>query len=694
VDSRPARGAASVERFFQFSLLGLVGTGFLALETTHRIDRPTTIITLTALFARAAFISGLARFNIPGRIISALALGYVGFYFADLALISQDFLTATVHGICFLAGLKILTANSARDFAYAGVVAFLELVGAALLSFQATFFVYLVIFVLFAIAALASAEIRRGLRRSPRIEYSARNRIAPRLFAVTCAAALGIMIVTAALFLVLPRTARAAALLFPRAPRLTGYSGIVDLGQFGEIGRDVRPVMHVLPYSGALPPGLKWRGSALSYFDGRRWLEPVTSGEDVPVLHGTAEVAGQLQRSRRDGRRLLYRADIESSDTGTLFIAGIPEYINVAASRLVRSRDDSFRVLPVTGEDLRYEISAHSGPALPEPLHLDERGRYLRLPPIDTRIWSLARNWAGNGDDYERALRIQGHLRRDYTYTLESSLRPLRDPLANFLFVSRRGYCEYFASAMAVMLRTLGIPSRVATGFQSGYFNDVSGMYVVRASDAHVWVEGWFEDRGWVTLDPTPSASERKPDGLSARINMYLDAADSMWRQWVIAYDLGRQAALAADFARSLRSWNRGWAQSNLHPRVDRDSLVRAGKAIWPFVVPVLLLLLAIVYAPRVAQRWRMRALLRRVERSGASAGDAAALYRRLTEMLARRGFERPAWTTPAEFARHLPPDQREPVARFTAAYYAVRFGGDASAASQLVTMLQQFERR
>jgi transglutaminase-like putative cysteine protease len=694
VDSRPARGAASVERFFQFSLLGLVATGFLALEATHRIDRPTTVITFTALVARAAFISGLARFTIPGRIISALALGYVAFYFADLALISQDFLSATVHGVCFLAGLKILTANSARDYAYAGVIAFLELVGAALLSFQATFFAYLVVFVLFAIAALASAEIRRGLRRSPRIEYSTRSRIAPRLLAVTCAAALGILLVTAALFLILPRTARAAALLFPRAPRLTGYSGVVDLGQFGEIGRDVRPVMHVLPYSGPLPPGLKWRGSALSYFDGRRWLEPVTSGEDIPVSHGTAEVAGQLQRSRRDGRRLLYRADVESSDTGTLFIAGIPEYINVAAPRLVRSRDDSFRVLPVNGEDLRYEISAHSGPTLPQPLRIEDRGRYLRLPPIDTRIWSLARKWAASGDDYERAARIQSHLRHDYTYTLETSFTLLRDPLANFLFVSRRGYCEYFASAMAVMLRTLGIPSRVATGFQSGYFNDVSGMYVVRASDAHVWVEAWFEDRGWVTFDPTPSASERKSEGLSARINMYLDAADSMWRQWVVAYDLGRQAALAADFAHGLRSWNRGWTQASFRPRLDRDWLVRVARAAWPIIVLALLAAFSIVYGPRLARQWRMRELLKRVERSGASAGDAAALYRRLTELLARRGFERPAWTTPAEFARHLPPGQREPVARFTAAYNAVRFGGDSTAASQLVAMLQQFERR
>ena len=103
-------------------------------------------------------------------------------------------------------------------------------------------------------------------------------------------------------------------------------------GSFGEIGRDTRPVMHVLSYSRALPPNLKWRGAALSHFDGKRWFEPPVAGKDIPVIHGTAEVADRLQRSRRDGRRLLYRVDVGSSDTGTLFVAGIPEYINVSVA--------------------------------------------------------------------------------------------------------------------------------------------------------------------------------------------------------------------------------------------------------------------------------------------------------------------------------------------------------------------------
>src|SRR5205823_3471619 len=133
-----------------------------------------------------------------------------------------------------------------------------------------------------------------------------------------------------------------------------------------------------------------------------------------------------------------------------------------------------------------------------------------------------------------------------------------RDPLGDFLFVTRRGFCEYFASAMAVLLRTQGIPARVATGFQSGYYNDVSGTWVIRASDAHAWVEAWIEGRGWVTFDPTPPGvapgSGNWLQSKLKRMNMYLDAADTAWQQWVMAYNPGQQATLAFGFRDKLRA--------------------------------------------------------------------------------------------------------------------------------------------
>ena len=138
------------------------------------------------------------------------------------------------------------------------------------------------------------------------------------------------------------------------------------------------------------------------------------------------------------------------------------------------------------------------------------------------------------------------------------------DPLADFLFVTKRGYCEYFASAMAVLLRAQGVPSRVVTGFQSGYFNDVSNTWVVRASDAHAWVEAWMEGRGWVTYDPTPQATEDARGGWLdrrlQRINMYLDAADMAWQQWVLAYNPGQYMALAFAFRDTPRAARNGEA--------------------------------------------------------------------------------------------------------------------------------------
>jgi hypothetical protein len=686
--ARP-RTLASVEQFFQFSLLGLVASGFLALVSSNYPDRFTVFLTLAALIARGFAVAGLVKIQIPQKVVAFAAVGYVIFYPVDFFFLSKDFLASTVHGVCFLAAVKILTAQSNRDYIYTGAVAFLELIGAAMLSFQASFFGWLALYILFTIAAFTSAEIRRGVERSAQTAYVARARMGWRLSVVAGAATLGILLITAGLFLIVPRTARAAAMLFPNAPHLTGFSNVVDLGTFGEISKDNRPVMHVLSYSRALPANLKWRGAALSRFDGLRWSEPPLPAEHLTPHYGTAEVAGVLQRSRRDGRRMIYRVDVNSSDTGTLFIAGVPEFINLSSPMLLRTREDSYRVMPVTGDDLHYEVSAHSGPALPEPLTEADRQRYLHLPPIDTRIWTEARDWAGTRLPIEMAVRIQRHLRQEFEYSLETSKTSVKDPLANFLFVSRKGYCEYFASAMAVMLRTVGVPSRVATGFQSGYYNDVSGLYVIRASDAHAWVEAWIEGRGWVTFDPTPSARARS-GGLSERIGMYFDAADSMWRQWVVAYDLGHQAMLAGRLANALRRFNRpgtGWGvgwTGDLAPEAKRWGSWIVGLGL---VVAILVML-----GPKWFRTARSQAELRRIAREGGSAGDAGILYRRMLETLRRRGFEKPGFFTPTEFVRQLPAVEGELVGRFTSVYNEVRFGGSTAGNAELVELLRTIE--
>ncbi|MDP9054696.1 MAG: DUF3488 and transglutaminase-like domain-containing protein [Acidobacteriota bacterium] len=683
----------SIERFFQFSLLGLIATAYFALAASGYLDRPTLILTFSGLLIRAGMVFGVFGFEIPAYLVSLAALGYAAFFPLDFYFFSRDFLAATVHGVCFLATIRVLTAQTNRDYIYAGVISFVELIAAALLSVQSGFFVYLALYVAFAIGAFTSGEIRRRFQNNAQAVPAPRARMGWRLAAVALIATFGILAITLGLFLIVPRTARMAAMLLPNAPRLTGFSNVVDLGGFGNISRDDRAVLHVQSFSRALPPDLKWRGGALSHFDGRRWSEPSMPGRTIPTVRGYAEIADANQRSRRDGRRLLYHVDVQNSGTGTLFIAGIPEYVNADFRNLLLTPEGALRVLAPPGEALHYDVSAYSGPPLNAPLTPFERARYLDLPPLDIRIYATARQWSGSGPALDRALRIERHLRKDFRYALEGPEQPVKDPLPDFLFVRQEGYCEYFASAMAVMLRAQGIPSRVATGFQSGYYNDVSGLYVVRASDAHAWVEAWFGDRGWLTFDPTPTAPAPRT-GLLSRLNMYLDAADHVWNEWVVSYDLTRQVAMAAGFEAAIRRLNQraGSSASNWLESFPRAGEVRAAGVLAILSLCVLLSVLLAIFGPRYWREWRRSARIRRIVRTGGTPSDASLLYRRMLELLARRGFQKPAWFTPAEFAGHLPPEEKNRMLEFTELYYAVRFGGDSGATARLAGMLQELE--
>lgn len=693
------RTAPAVERFFQFSLLGLIASAFCALADTGRLDLPSLTFLLAGLLWRGLMVTGVVRFRIPQRLITLIATGYLVFYPLDFYFLSHDFFAATAHGVCFLGVARVLSASTNRDYLYTGSLAFIALMGAAALSTSPRFFGWLTAAIVFGLGALTSSEIRRGFEQPARTTTPVAPRTAWRLGVLVVCAATGILALTAGLFLVIPRTARAAAMLFPSGPRLTGFTNSIDLGGFGAIAKDNRPVLHVHAYGPQLPPNLKWRGSALSQFDGRRWSEPPFRGA-VTAAQGTVMVADRMQRSRRDGARLVYRVDVGSTDTGTLFIAGVPEFINltldpVEAPRLLRTSEDSFRALPALGEPISYEVSAHNGAPLAYPLSANSRARYLDLPAkLDRRIAELGREWSGAGTDIDRAGRIESHLQRDFTYTLDTSdLASRRDPLAEFLFVTKRGYCEYFASAMAVLLRTQGIPARVATGFQSGYYNDVSGTWVLRASDAHAWVEGWIEGRGWVTFDPTPPGTEQAAAGVWRRMAMYLDAADTAWQQWVVAYNPGQQAALAIAFRNRLRGSGRSTGSLWKHV-TNGDSWKGMAAALIPALAAIGLAFVAFRFGPGLWRRWSARERIRNIKRGRAAPGDAALLYERMLHAMARRGFEKPAWFTPTEFVGTLPEGERAPVAEFTATYNDVRFGGHPTRLPKLAEMLETIEAR
>jgi hypothetical protein len=697
-----ANAVQSVERFFQFALLGLVTSGYLAVAGSGYLDIPTIALTTAGLIARALWICGVFRFEISDRATTVATIAYAGFFLADYLFLSREFLTATVHLLFFLAVMKILTARTNRDYLYTAVIAFLELLAAAILSTNFNFFLFLSLYLLFAIAALSSGEIRRSMHRATVSARSGSRRFAPRLSMLSLLVTVGILALTAGLFFILPRTAEAAFAHLGRHSFLPGFSTQVTLGEIGEIKTSSRPVMHISIFSAQRVGPLKWRGGALTDFDGKRWSAASRAPEAIGVEHDHLE----LSTDRPVGRRISYHVDLEPMQNDTLFFAGKPESIEVRLRTLYRTEGGAFSVGQPLEQGFHYDAYSlledspeTAQPMTPPPvLALAERTRNLQLPALDPRIAHLSRDFTiGTLTDLERARAIERRLRTQYGYTLELPDRQTIDPLAHFLFIRRKGHCEYFASAMAVMLRSLGVPARLATGFQSGIYNPVSDLWLVRAGDAHSWVEAWMPGRGWTTFDPTPPDPNPQRFAFFTKMALYLDAAETFWQEWVVTYDIARQGTLAYRMEQSARRMGIRWFDALLAVRSGWNAYVVGGFRMFGRAAGMGVgILLGLWLAGRPLLRLlRMRRRVERVRRGEASVADATLLYRRMLEILGKHGYQKPAWFTPAEFAASLPgTDLGRAAVEFTAAYNALRFGGHTGAAPQMSVLLDAMARQ
>jgi transglutaminase-like putative cysteine protease len=691
-----------VEKFFQFSLLGMLASGYFAVLGSGYMDWPTAILTFAALCLRALMVAGVVRFEIPGRIVAALTLLYIGFYPLDYFYISGGFLPAAPHLIFFLGSVKILTARTRRDFMFVKTIAVMALLAAAVLSVSLAFFAFLTVFLLFSIATLSSGEVvrstglflsegearrtlsRSGLRAFPR-----------RLGMLSFGLFGGILLLTAGMFFVLPRTARAAFQRFaPERYHLPGFSNEVTLGEIGEIKQSSTPVMHVYSQGDGFL-AVRWRGTALSHFDGKRWFNPPVAEERLRPEGRRVLLNTGLEK--RLGRRIEYEVRLSDIASDVIFIAGTPESMIVDVPVVWRSPSGTLRVPRINGAGLRYAVSSvleeETSPSVQ--LSPADRVEALVVPPLDERIPRLALDMtAGLATPEERARALERRLRHDYGYTLELLPAPVADPLSTFLFARKKGHCEYFASAMAVMLRTLGIPSRVVTGFLGGVYNPMTGWQVVRASDAHSWVEAWLPRRGWVTFDPTPADPAPPSASLWGRAGLVLDAADQFWQDWVVGYDFERQITLVARMQESGRQLRFAW----LGDLDDAASGVGAGvRAARSYVLEILILFAlaaaAILYGPSLLRKLRADLRVRRAQRGEAQASDATLLYERMLRVLENRGLQKPPWLTPAEFARVLPASELAMLVEdLTGAYNEFRFGGRRDAAPRMVRLLKRIE--
>jgi len=323
---------------------------------------------------------------------------------------------------------------------------------------------------------------------------------------------------------------------------------------------------------------------------------------------------------------------------------------------------------------------------------------YLQLPRIDPRIPVYARQITRNAKSpFDKAIAIESFLRTQFGYTLNLSGKPGEDPLAHFLFVTRAGHCEYFASAMAIMLRTLGVPTREVNGFLPGEYNDLGGDYIVRASDAHSWVEVYFPENGWQVFDPTPAAPE-SPGGMLTRLGQYADWLEITWNEWIIGYDIAHQLALAQNLQRSSRSWSesaRAWFEKKQHDGKEWMKSLQNRHGEMGLLLPAgLVLLLVVLRFELIGRLFRKVVLFFEVRAAKAPRSNpqlASRLYAEMLRVLARRGLLRLESQTPLEFAAAVHTPVLAPaVQEFTHIYAQARFGGAPCETTRLRQLLEQ----
>jgi transglutaminase-like putative cysteine protease len=510
----------------------------------------------------------------------------------------------------------------------------------------------------------------------PRILRS--RRVVGRGFlASTCLISVPIFLFTALLFVLFPRVGLSLLLLnHPHPGRMVGFTDHVKIDEVGLIRSNPQMALRFeLAHMPDPPPPrmiLRLRGTSFDASDGVNWTRTQTERR-------TAEHIGDLYPLRRmphpSDTRITF--DVEPIDPPVIFLP--PRTVAVS----VKTQSQSLITDPLTLQrgpegEVRYgggdargiRYVAYVAPEtepMTDALSPAERGRYLGVPTLPARIAKLAHQWADpQPTPWLKAHVIESHLRHDFTYDLNSPSGGAKVPLDDFLFVSRRGHCEFFSTAMAIMLRDVGIPSRNVTGFVGGTYNHFGHYYAVREGEAHSWVEAYIDDPrhpAWITFDPTPSAGAQPlgdTSGAWVYVRDLVEAISQRWNHYVIGYDLRSQVHL----------WDWFRSRPGGKPTASRWTYGGAG-------IGAAALLVAYALWKR-RKHWGKRSGPK-APKPDRSQQVAASMYRLLEQALIAQGLTRPPSLPPLRFAEELG-RRAHPLAsevlELTEIYQSVRFGG------------------
>ncbi len=714
----------SFNRYFKLFSYLTIASGFVAVWAGAGATPVASLLFGCALLASWFVDTERIRRALPAWIRGGLALGSLPVFLADYLWLSRPLHVSMIHVLMFLAVIGLLTRSSDRDCFWLYLISFGWLAAASTLSVDLVFALCLLLFLFAAVGTLILFEMRRSYDRAGRQgrispllappHHSARDSgifahfPAGRITWLCLGMTVTILLLSIPLFLALPRIASGThGRPHGRTQLISGFSETVELGEIGTIKESDAVVMKIKvnePPS-ALPQTLKWRGIALDHYDGRNWTRSSAARQGIIAGRGFY----RLEAYARGPGLLFQTFFLEALSTDVIFAANRVLAISSDLGSLERDAYGGFFTAPHAGAKIRYSavsditpLDARLIPVEQAPYPAEASAACLQAPELDPRIAELARRiTASETHPYGKARSLERHLRGGYSHSLRLKGPPCSaDPLAAFLFEFREGHCEYFASAMAIMLRQIGIPSRLVNGFRVGEYSPLGDAWVVRQYDAHSWVEAYFKPYGWMEFDPTPAEPRSVRTGLARLVSEALEALDIWWWDGVISYDIWRQS----DMLSAASSWMNDqlaradrWA-SVVHKQGRALASKAGSSALGLILAGVLLVLPALaVLTVLLKPRWAAR-LIRRLERSlqpGSRQTLILSFYEEALELLEARGLSRGRSQTPLEFARSLKdPPAADAFMELTVIYNRARFGraftiGDRPRAEALLSSLR-----
>jgi len=596
-------------------------------------------------------------------VIAALVLVAARDFFSALVANPYDPRVALVNLFLWLQALHSFDLPARRDLKYSLASAVVLVAVAAVYARDAAFGFLLLPFAAASSAAVVSMTVPAGAVSLGHLVRAA------------AVLTLAVLVLGAALFAAVPRGAGLRVRWLPVSPRLqllarlqariinpaypedsraadptrlppafnpqgyVGFSSAVDLRLRGLLDETV--VMRVRSTRPAL-----WRGLAFDEYTGVGWrmtdqaLQEFVSEDPriVPRL-------GADEPWPADSEQVVQTFYVEAPQPNVFFAAYRPFELYVPTGSVGVDRYAGLRSPVALEAGTIYSVISRvprPAPGLLRRRHGEIppaiRDRYLRLPAVPARVRALAHGLTAEQDSaYDKTVAINLHLLRHYAYNLQAPPLPAgADAVDYFLFESKQGSCEAFASAMTVLLRAAGIPARLVTGYATGTYNLFTGYYEVRNADAHAWVEVYLPGAGWIEWEPTPGFPT--PEEVSAQ-------TAGRW--------------LARDAAR----WAGASVQRLLASLPSLALPLPSSGVLGGVLITVVLSLV----------------LFRRRTGAGRPQDGVRAAYAAMLRALGRRGIVRPPHATPRELLARVPREARDPAGEVTAIFERVAYGGAAA---------------